>query len=49
MRVRDRRDGLWCDEDFAGWYPRDGRPGIRPAQPASVRALLADWLRPDVA
>ena len=28
MRVRDRLDGLWEDEDFAGWYPRDGRPGI---------------------
>ncbi|WP_406346731.1 hypothetical protein [Streptomyces sp. NBC_00648] len=25
--VRDRLDGLWCDEDFADWYPRDGRPG----------------------
>jgi hypothetical protein len=31
MRVRDRLDGLWADEDFAGWYPRDGRPGISPA------------------
>ena len=28
MWVRDRLDGLWDDEDFAGWYPRDGRPGI---------------------
>ena len=27
MWVRDRLDGLWADEDFAGWYPRDGRPG----------------------
>ena len=27
MWVRDRLDGLWEDEDFAGWYPRDGRPG----------------------
>ncbi|MYQ55238.1 hypothetical protein GTW41_29410 [Streptomyces sp. SID4941] len=25
--VRDRLDGLLCDEDFADWYPRDGRPG----------------------
>ena len=22
MWVRDRLDGLWEDEDFAGWYPR---------------------------
>ncbi|MFF1703800.1 hypothetical protein [Streptomyces sp. NPDC058252] len=22
--VRDRLDGLWCDEDFTDWYPRDG-------------------------
>ena len=27
MWVRDRLEGLWEDEDFAGWYPRDGRPG----------------------
>ncbi len=20
MWVRDRLDGLWCDEDFAGWW-----------------------------
>jgi hypothetical protein len=25
MWVRDRLEGLWADEDFAGWYPRDGR------------------------
>ena len=37
MWVRDRLDGLWADEDFAGWYPRDGRPGISPAQLATVR------------
>jgi hypothetical protein len=24
MWVRDRLDGLWQDEDFAGWYSRDG-------------------------
>ncbi|MFF1908291.1 transposase [Kitasatospora sp. NPDC058218] len=36
MRVRDQLDGLWCDEDFAGWYPRYGRPGISPAQLATV-------------
>jgi hypothetical protein len=28
MWVRDRLDGWWEDEDFAGWYPRDGRPAI---------------------
>jgi transposase len=36
MWVRDRLGGLWEDEDFAGWYPRDGRPGISPAQLATV-------------
>jgi transposase len=39
MWVRDRLDGLWADEDFAGWYPRDGRPGISPAQLATVSVL----------
>jgi hypothetical protein len=39
MWVRDRLDGLWCDEDFAGWYPRDGRPGLSPAQLATVCVL----------
>ena len=37
--VRDRLDGLWCDEDFADWYPRDGRPGLSPAQLATVCVL----------
>ncbi|MFE9925497.1 transposase [Streptomyces sp. NPDC005774] len=37
--VRDRLDGLWRDEDFADWYPRDGRPGLPPAQPATVCVL----------
>jgi hypothetical protein len=27
MWVRDRLDGLWEDEDFAGWYPRGRAPG----------------------
>ena len=36
MWVRDRLDGLWSDEDFVGWYPRDGRPGLSPAQLATV-------------
>ena len=39
MWVRDRLDGLWCDEDFVGWYPRDGRPGLSPAQLATVCVL----------
>jgi transposase len=39
MWVRDQLDGLWRDEDFAGWYPRDGRPGISPAQLATVSVL----------
>ncbi|MET8221695.1 transposase [Streptomyces hirsutus] len=39
MWVRDRLDGLWRDEDFADWYPRDGRPGLSPAQPATVCVL----------
>lgn len=37
--VQDRLDGLWHDEDFAGWYPRDGRPGLSPAQLATVCVL----------
>src|SRR5260370_10905907 len=39
MWVRDRLDGLWADEDFAGWYPRDRRPRISPAQLATVGVL----------
>ncbi|MFJ9683943.1 transposase [Streptomyces sp. NPDC101194] len=39
MWVRDRLDRLWSDEDFAGWYPRDGRPGIPPAPLATVCVL----------
>src|SRR3954471_20123664 len=37
--VRDRLDGLWRDEEFADWYPRDGRPGLSPAQLATVCVL----------
>lgn len=37
--VRDRLDGFWTDEDFADWYPRDGRPGLSPAQLATVCVL----------
>ena len=39
MWVRDRLNGLWYDEEFADWYPRDGRPGLSPAQPATVCVL----------
>ncbi|THA33508.1 transposase [Streptomyces sp. A1547] len=39
MWVRDHLDGLWCDEDFTSWYPRDGRPGLSPAQLATVCVL----------
>jgi transposase len=39
MWVRDRLEGLWSDEDFAGWYPRDGRPAWSPAQLATVCVL----------
>lgn len=35
MWVRDPLDGLWHDEGFAGWFSRDGRPGLSPAQLAS--------------
>lgn len=39
MWVRDHLDGLWDDRDFASWYPRDGRPGLSPAQLATVCVL----------
>lgn len=39
MWVRDRLEGLWCDADFTCWYPRDGRPGLSPAQLATVSVL----------
>jgi transposase len=39
MWVRDHLDGLWSDEDFLSWYPRDGRPGLSPAQLAMVCVL----------
>ncbi|MCX4486561.1 transposase [Streptomyces anulatus] len=39
MWVRDHLDGLWNDRDFASWYPRDGRPGLSPAQLATVCVL----------
>ncbi|MEU0812351.1 transposase [Streptomyces sp. NPDC005970] len=39
MWVRDRLDGLWCDENFVDWYPRHGRPSLSPAQLATVCVL----------
>nr|WP_263576203.1 transposase [Streptomyces chumphonensis] len=39
MWVRDHLDGLWDEGDFASWYPRDGRPGLSPAQLATVCVL----------
>ncbi len=39
MWVHDHLDGLWSDEDFLSWYPRDGRPGLSPAQLATVCVL----------
>ncbi|WP_280701205.1 transposase [Kitasatospora sp. GP82] len=39
MWVEDRLDGLWRGEDFTHWYPRDGRPGLSPAQLATVCVL----------
>jgi transposase len=39
MWVRDRLEGLWGDEDFAHWYSRNGRPGLSPAQLATVSVL----------
>ncbi|MGA4844805.1 transposase [Streptomyces sp. G5(2025)] len=39
MAIRDLLDGLWSDEDFEEWYPRDGKPGLSPAQLATVSVL----------
>lgn len=39
MWVRDRLEGLWRDEDFASWYSKDGKPGLSPAQLATVSVL----------
>ncbi|GAA2627789.1 hypothetical protein GCM10010411_76250 [Actinomadura fulvescens] len=39
MCIRDHLDGLWRDEDFVAWYPRDGKPGLSPAQLATVCVL----------
>jgi transposase len=39
MWVRDRLDELFVDEDFADWYPADGRKGLSPARLALVSVL----------
>jgi transposase len=39
MWVRDHLGGLWDDTDFVSWYPRNGRPGLSPAQLATVCVL----------
>jgi transposase len=39
MAIRDHLDGLWSDDDFAQWYPRDGKSGLSPAQLATVCVL----------
>ncbi|MGA5135502.1 IS1182 family transposase [Streptomyces olivoreticuli] len=39
MWVRDRLDELFVDEDFAEWYPADGRKGLSPAWLAMVSVL----------
>ncbi|WP_329565045.1 IS1182 family transposase [Streptomyces sp. NBC_01361] len=39
MWMRDRLDELFVDEDFAAWYPADGRPGLSPARLALVSVL----------
>jgi transposase len=39
MWVRDRLDELFVDEDFADWFPVDGRKGLSPARLAMVSVL----------
>lgn len=39
MAIRDHLNGLWSDEDFEEWYPRDGKSGLPPAQLATVSVL----------
>ncbi|MFD4588372.1 transposase [Streptomyces sp. NPDC058434] len=37
MLIRDRLDVLVEDEEFAGLYLSDGRPGLSPVQPALLQ------------
>lgn len=39
MLIRDRLDVLFEDEEFAGLYSDDGRPGLSPGQLALVSVL----------
>ncbi|MFI0451257.1 IS1182 family transposase [Actinomadura sp. 6N118] len=39
MWIRDRLAGLFTDDDFAGWYPVDGRRGLSPVMLALVSVL----------
>jgi transposase len=39
MWMRDRLDELFTDDDFADWYPADGRRGLSPARLAMVSVL----------
>ncbi|MGA5509080.1 transposase [Streptomyces umbrinus] len=39
MWMRDRLDELFTDDDFANWYPADGRRGLAPARLAMVSVL----------
>ncbi|MET9502170.1 transposase [Streptomyces sp. NPDC006622] len=39
MWIRDRLDGVFGDEAFTARYPRDGRLGLSPAQPATLCVL----------
>ncbi|WP_371656785.1 MULTISPECIES: transposase [unclassified Streptomyces] len=39
MWVRDRLDELFTDEDFADWFPADGRRGLSPTRLAMVSVL----------
>jgi transposase len=39
MLIRDRLDVLFEDEEFAGLYPSDGRPGLSPGHLALVSVL----------
>jgi hypothetical protein len=53
MWIRDRLDVLFVDEDFAAWYPSDGRPGLSPARPGSrwcrcCNVGLGEYLSPGI-
>lgn len=39
MVMPERLQDLFVDDDFAGWFPVDGRRGLSPARLALVSAL----------